>query len=62
MKTFVLLFYKHLTGIQVLINFSIYNKKNHRVFYGGARKGNIGGTLVKIKRLMNYFPKKIFFF
>ena len=62
MKNFVLFFYKHLTGIQVLINFSIYNKKNQRVFYGGARKGNIGGTLVKIKRLMNYFPKKNFFF
>jgi glycosyltransferase involved in cell wall biosynthesis len=27
-----------------------------RVFYGGARSGNFGGPLVKIKRLQQYFP------
>ncbi|MBN2751172.1 MAG: glycosyltransferase family 4 protein [Rhodospirillaceae bacterium] len=28
-----------------------------RVFYGGARSGNIGGPLVKVKRLREYFPE-----
>lgn len=27
-----------------------------RVFYGGARSGNLGGPLVKIKRLQQHFP------
>ncbi len=26
-----------------------------RVFYGGARRGNLGGPLVKVKRLQQYF-------
>ncbi len=28
-----------------------------RVFYGGARSGNVGGPLVKVKRLQAYFPR-----
>jgi glycosyltransferase involved in cell wall biosynthesis len=28
-----------------------------RVFYGGARAGNVGGPLVKVKRLKEYFPE-----
>jgi len=28
-----------------------------RVFYGGARKGNLGGPLVKVKRLQQYFAQ-----
>ena len=33
-----------------------------KVFYGGARSGNVGGPLVKIKRLKKYFPEKLFCF
>jgi glycosyltransferase involved in cell wall biosynthesis len=29
-----------------------------RVFYGGARSGNLGGPLVKVKRLQGFFPPK----
>ncbi|WP_337996606.1 glycosyltransferase family 4 protein [Oleispirillum naphthae] len=29
-----------------------------RVFYGGARAGNVGGPLVKVKRLKEYFPER----
>jgi len=29
------------------------------VFYGGARAGNIGGPLVKIKRLQQFFPEHL---
>ncbi len=28
-----------------------------RVFYGGARAGNVGGPLVKVKRLKEFFPE-----
>ena len=28
-----------------------------RLFYGGARSGNLGGPLVKVKRLSEYFPE-----
>ncbi len=28
-----------------------------RVFYGGARAGNVGGPLVKVKRLREFFPE-----
>jgi len=28
-----------------------------RVFYGGARAGDVGGPLVKVKRLQEYFPE-----
>lgn len=28
-----------------------------RVYYGGARPGNVGGPLVKVKRLQEYFPQ-----
>lgn len=32
-------------------------KNAPQVFYGGARKGNTGGPLVKVKRLQHYFPQ-----
>lgn len=30
-----------------------------RVFYGGARPGDVGGPLVKVKRLQAYFPQHL---
>lgn len=33
-----------------------------RVFYGGARAGNVGGPLVKVKRLQEYFPERAWTF
>ncbi|MDG1143882.1 MAG: glycosyltransferase family 4 protein [Burkholderiales bacterium] len=33
-----------------------------RIFYGGARSGNLGGPLVKIKRLQQYFPASQWFY
>jgi glycosyltransferase involved in cell wall biosynthesis len=30
-----------------------------RVFYGGARSGNVGGPLVKVKRLQESFPQHV---
>ncbi len=38
-------------------------KKNKpKVFFGGARVGNIGGTLTKIKKLKKYFGESLFGF
>ena len=33
-------------------------KGEPRVFYGGARAGDIGGPMVKVKRLRAYFPER----
>ena len=33
-----------------------------RVFYGGARSGDVGGPLVKVKRLKAHFPEQPFGF
>ena len=38
------------------------NKNNLKVFYGGAYSGDKGGTLVKIKRLNQFFEEKKFGF
>lgn len=35
------------------------NKSSIRVFYGGARGGDLGGPQVKIKRLSEFFPQHI---
>jgi len=42
----------------VLITAFKVRESKIKVFYGGARSGNIGGPLVKIKRLQLYFPQK----
>ena len=33
-----------------------------RVFYGGARAGDVGGPLVKVKRLRRHFPERLWGF
>ena len=35
-------------------------RKKAIVYYGGARSGNVGGPLVKLKRLQQFFPTKYF--
>ena len=45
--------------VHALITSSISHSSKHpRIYYGGARRGNIGGPLVKIKRLTKYFPER----
>tara|TARA_B100000575_G_scaffold271084_1_gene252092 strand:- start:20 stop:1099 length:1080 start_codon:yes stop_codon:yes gene_type:complete len=56
MKKFLTFTYKLIRGLQVVLN-KKSKFKSIRVFYGGAIKGNVGGTLVKIKRLNKYFPE-----
>lgn len=42
----------------LLSQFSPKSRTRIAVFYGGARSGNVGGGLVKIKRLREFFPQK----
>ena len=44
-------------GAQVLCNTFLPRKNGLAVYYGGARSGGIGGPLVKVKRLREYFPE-----
>jgi len=62
MKNILIYLYSILRGLQVLISFNKNNFKGIHIFYGGAISGNIGGTLVKIKRLKQFFPEYHFKF
>jgi glycosyltransferase involved in cell wall biosynthesis len=44
-------------GLAVLVAGMTQRQKALAVWYGGARQGNIGGPLVKVKRLQEYFPE-----
>ena len=55
--------YRLLVGLAVLASLSVPERRNGiRVFYGGARAGDIGGPLVKVKRLRERFPERRFGF
>lgn len=44
-------------GAQVLCNLAVPRRDTLAVYYGGARRGDFGGPLVKVKRLREYFPE-----
>ena len=44
-------------AVQSLLGASRADGAAPRVFYGGARAGDIGGPLVKVKRLKAHFPE-----
>ncbi|MAV64094.1 MAG: glycosyltransferase [Pelagibacteraceae bacterium TMED124] len=58
-KLILRIIYSYYVDLILFINL-FFNKKNNilKVFYGGAYSGDSGGTLVKIKRLNNYFKEK----
>lgn len=49
--------YSGACGLQVSANFLVPRRKTLAVYYGGARSGDLGGTLVKVTRLRRYFPE-----
>jgi len=49
-------------GVQVFCNLLVPRRGDLAVYYGGARVGDIGGPLVKVKRLNEYFPETRFGF
>ena len=63
-KSLLRFFYRILLGIYVSLS-SIKRKKDNKIitkkiFFGGARSGDIGGPLVKVKRLKHVFGEKYF--
>lgn len=44
-------------GAQALCNLVVPRRAELSVYYGGARLGDMGGPLVKVKRLRQYFPE-----
>ena len=63
-KTFILSVYILFNSFLVKLNSLLFSKSNKkiRVFFGGALLGDIGGTLVKIKRLEKNFKNNNFRF
>tara|TARA_Y100000589_G_scaffold316293_1_gene340883 strand:+ start:1258 stop:2352 length:1095 start_codon:yes stop_codon:yes gene_type:complete len=58
LKNFIINSYK-LYQILIITSNIFYKKRKGliKVYYGGARSGNIGGPLVKVDRLKDYFPE-----
>jgi len=52
-KKFLIIVYRLFNSLISIINYLIFkkNEKEIKIFYGGSLTGNIGGTLVKIKKL-----------
>ncbi len=63
-KNFILNLYIFFNSFLVKINCLIFSNKssNIKVFFGGSLTGNVGGTLVKIKRLKQKFNNNNFNF
>ena len=57
LKKIIIFFYKFFNSLISIINYFIFNKANDKikVFYGGSLTGDIGGTLVKLKKLKKKF-------
>ena len=55
-----------ITAINFLVLLNSLKKSSKcleaKVYFGGAYAGNLGGPLVKIKRLRNFFPEHYFNF
>lgn len=49
--------YRAVCGALVLLNMPLPRRQGIAVYYGGARRGDIGGPLVKVKRLREHFPE-----
>lgn len=48
--------YRFTCGVLVAVNCILPRRRALAVHYGGARIGDVGGPLVKVKRLSQYFP------
>ena len=59
LKTILRTIYTFYVDLNLLINlFFIKKNKNLSIYFGGAYAGNLGGTLVKIRRLKKFFKEK----
>tara|TARA_B100000902_G_scaffold398467_1_gene465337 strand:+ start:279 stop:1376 length:1098 start_codon:yes stop_codon:yes gene_type:complete len=64
LKKLLILIYKFFNSLIAIFNYLIFKKNNNliKVFYGGSLTGNVGGTLVKIKKLKKKFNNNPFRF
>ncbi len=59
----IFFFWENFLFLKVFINaYFLPNINYPKVFYGGARKGSLGGPLVKVKKLEEFFPEQHFRF
>ena len=56
-KSVLLYLYKIFNSANVYLNiiFKNFKKRKNRVFFGGSIVGDVGGTLIKVKNLNEYF-------
>lgn len=54
--------YRQTCGAVVLSNLAMPRRADLAVYYGGARVGDVGGPLVKVRRLNEHFPEVRFGF
>ena len=58
-KIFLIYIKQSINFLIITLNQSLPITKNEpKIFYGGARKGDIGGPFVKVKKLTKFFPEK----
>ena len=50
--------YRAALGAASIVDMALPRQPDVAVYYGGARAGDIGGPLVKVKRLKQYFPER----
>jgi glycosyltransferase involved in cell wall biosynthesis len=51
--------YRTMLGVKTLLDMLVPRRHGIHVNYGGARAGDVGGPLVKVKRLREYFPEQV---
>lgn len=54
--------YRATCSVLVLLNIPLPRRQRIAVYYGGARKGDVGGPLVKVRRLQQYFPQSWWYY
>ena len=59
-KSVLLYLYKIFNSANVYLNiiFKNFKKRKNRVFFGGSIVGDVGGTLIKVKNLNEYFKNR----
>ena len=59
-KNIIRKLYRFLLGLKEIVNILVPKNKEIRLNYAGALAGDVGGPLVKVKRLQEYYPEQKF--
>lgn len=61
LKRFLRVIWRFIQTFHVIVSSITAGRRGPiKIFYGGARSGNLGGPLVKVKRLQEFFPQHLF--